>query len=173
MSFLKVAIPFLGSLAAASALSGPSSPARGPYGSASGSASKSSGGMLADTFGVDKNSSLYKGVKGIANYTQQAAMENFKGMGQSSVTANDLRRITAPKVGSSAQFKVSSSDLKLPGSTNSRVLGKMDSAMTSPVFQQILTASLATSPRLGKTVSLDPNKTINVKSRVNPQAVNI
>ena len=43
--------------------------------------------------------------------------------------------------------------------------------MTSPVFQQILTASLATSPRLGKTISLDPNKAINVKSRVNPQTL--
>jgi hypothetical protein len=169
MSFLKVAIPFIGSLAAASALSGTGPTAKGPYSSANSSAKSS--GFLADTFGVDKNSSLYKGVKGIANYTKEAAMSNFKSMAQSSITANDLRRITAPKTGSSGQFKVSASDLKLPGINNSRVLGKMDSAMTSPVFQQILTASLATSPRLGKTISLDPNKAINVKSRVNPQTL--
>tara|TARA_R110001606_G_scaffold398556_1_gene577896 strand:- start:1114 stop:1629 length:516 start_codon:yes stop_codon:yes gene_type:complete len=168
MSFLKVAIPFFGSIAAASALSGPSSPVKGPYGSSK-VASSSGGNFLTDTFGVDKNSSLYRGVKGIANYTKKAAMSNFESMAQSSVTANDLRRITAPKIGSSGQFKVSSSDLKLPGTTNSRVLGKLDSAMTSPVFQQILTASLATSPRLGKTINLQPNKIINVKSRVNPQ----
>jgi len=169
MSFLKVALPFIGSLAAASALSGASSTPKGPYGSASSSAKSS--GFLAETFGVEKDSTLYKGVRGIADYAKQGFQANLKSMTSSSVTANDLRRITAPKVGSGGSFKVTSSDLKLPGTTNSRVLGKMDSAMTSPVFQQILTASLATSPRLGKTISLDPNKAINVKSRVNPQTL--
>tara|TARA_Y100001937_G_C7063770_1_gene305010 strand:- start:381 stop:896 length:516 start_codon:yes stop_codon:yes gene_type:complete len=169
MSFLRVALPFIGSLAAASALSGTSSTVKGPYGSSK-TASKSSG-FLSDTFGLDKDSRLYKGVKGIANYTKQAAMSNFQSMAESSITAQDLRRITAPKTGSAGSFNVTSADLKLPGINNSRVLGKIDSAMTSPVFQQILTASLATSPRLGKTISLDPNKAINVKSRVNPQTL--
>ena len=42
--------------------------------------------------------------------------------------------------------------------------------MRSDLFNQIVTASLRASPRLGRTINL-AQKNINVKSRTNPQVL--
>ena len=81
-------------------------------------------------------------------------------------------RIGGSKVaeGTPLSFKAGAVDLRLPGSANDRVLQKTNAAMRSDLFNQIVTASLKASPRLGRTINL-AQKNINVKSRTNPQVL--
>jgi len=171
MSFLKVALPFMAAVAGANML-GTGSPSN-----VSVRTEPKTKGVVSNFLGIQDTkvgTGLEKFIGGVKDYSTKALVKGLaeRGLGGgSSVTAS---RIGGSKVGDSTplSFKSGAVDLKLPGSSNERVLQKANAAMRSELFNQIVSASLKSSPRLGRTINLAQSG-IKVKSRINPEIVKV
>ena len=108
------------------------------------------------------------------DYSKTAFLTGLKERGLGGGSNVTAPRIGGSKVGDSTPLscKAGSVDLKLPGSSNERVLQKASAAMRSELFNQIVSASLKSSPRLGRTINLAQGN-IKVKSRINPEIVKV
>jgi len=169
-SFLRVALPFMAAVAGANVIG--SSTARSSF--ARNQTTKKSSSAISNFLDIqDTTAGKYvdKFTSGISEYAKAGFQKGLEqGFGGSSMPAT--ARIGGSKVaeGTPLSFKAGAVDLRLPGSANDRVLQKTNAAMRSDLFNQIVTASLKASPRLGRTINL-AQKNINVKSRTNPQVL--
>ena len=169
-SFLRVALPFMAAVAGANIIG--SSTARSSF--ARNQTTKKSSSAISNFLDIqDTTAGKYvdKFTSGISQYAKAGFQRGLEqGFGGSSMSPT--ARIGGSKVaeGTPLSFKAGAVDLRLPGSANDRVLQKTNAAMRSDLFNQIVTASLKASPRLGRTINL-AQKNINVKSRTNPQVL--
>tara|TARA_R100001015_G_C4605754_1_gene160810 strand:- start:206 stop:760 length:555 start_codon:yes stop_codon:yes gene_type:complete len=181
-NFLKVALPFMASVAGSNLLAS-------RFGTPSKSKAKINPMYSDDVSAANRSTKLSnfldiggskvggytdKFVRGISDYAKAGFTKSLEGMAGTSVTAADLARIGGSKVGTGSplSFKAGAVDLKIPGSSNEKVMQKVQAAMQSQLFNQIVSASLKSSPRLGRTINL-AQQNIKVKSRINPQTVKV
>ena len=171
MSFLKAAAPFLLAVAGANVIGGSTATSSLSRGTTSTKSKSSALSNFLDIQDTTAGKLTDKFTKGISNYATIGFMKGLEqGFGGSSTSK--VARVGGSRVDSSSplSFKSGSVDLRLPGSTNDRIIQKANAAMKSDLFNQIVSASLKSSPRLGRTINL-AQKNINVKSRVNPQTL--
>ena len=171
MSFLKIALPFMAAVAGANLIG--SSTARSSF-ARNTTSSKKSGSALSNFLDIQDTPAggyVDKFTSGISKYATKGFVKGLEqGFGGS--TTSPTLRVGGSRVddGSPLSFKAGAVDLRLPGSTNDRVMQKANAAMKSELFNQIVGASLKSSPRLGRTINL-AQKNIKVKSRTNPQTL--
>ena len=174
MSFLKTALPFMAAVAGANFL--------GTGSSGSGSSFKvktepKTKGVVSNFLGIEDTkvgTGVEKFIVGVKEYSTKAFLTGLQERGLGGGSSVTAQRIGGSKVGDSTplSFKAGSVDLKLPGSSNERVLQKANAAMRSELFNQIVSASLKSSPRIGRTINLAQGN-IKVKSRINPEIVKV
>tara|TARA_R100001086_G_scaffold244604_2_gene174565 strand:- start:1692 stop:2216 length:525 start_codon:yes stop_codon:yes gene_type:complete len=172
-NFLKAILPFAIGVASANFAAG--TPTR--TSSLASKTAPQSKGVISNFLNIQDTSlgrGIDKFVGNVAQYNKAAMTKMLQERGLGGGTTINVPRIGGSKVesGSPLAFKAGAVDLKIPGSSNQRVLQKASAAAKSELFNQIVSASLKSSPRLGRTINLG-QKNIKVKSRINPETVKV